>query len=66
MHELEREIGLSNEETLDLCGELGIAVVRSHSSNVVEAQADRIRRKAKQETSVSRLTPKHREQASLG
>ncbi len=45
VYELGRELGLSNKETLDLCEALGIGV-RSHSSSIVDAQADRVRRKA--------------------
>jgi translation initiation factor IF-2 len=48
VYELARELGLTNKETLDLCDALGIGV-KSHSSSVVEAQADRVRRKAKRE-----------------
>ena len=46
--ELARELGLSNKETLDLCSALGIGV-KSHSSSIEEAQADRVRRKAERE-----------------
>ncbi|MDP8987822.1 MAG: translation initiation factor IF-2 N-terminal domain-containing protein, partial [Actinomycetota bacterium] len=45
VYELARELGLTNKETLDLCEALGIGV-RSHSSSIVDAQADRVRRKA--------------------
>ena len=45
VHELAKELGLSNKELLDLCEQLGIGV-KSHSSSVQEAQADRVRRKA--------------------
>ncbi|MBI1844884.1 MAG: translation initiation factor IF-2 N-terminal domain-containing protein, partial [Actinobacteria bacterium] len=45
VYELARELGLTNKETLDLCDVLGIGV-KSHSSGIVEAQADRVRRKA--------------------
>ncbi len=45
VYELGRELGLTNKETLDLCEALGIGV-RSHSSSIVDAQADRVRRKA--------------------
>ena len=45
VYELGRELGLTNKEALDLCLQLGIGV-KSHSSSVVEAQADRVRRKA--------------------
>ncbi|HEY6531025.1 MAG TPA: translation initiation factor IF-2 [Acidimicrobiales bacterium] len=48
VYELARELGLTNKETLDLCIALGIGV-KSHSSSVVEAQADRVRRKAERE-----------------
>ena len=48
VYELARELGLSNKETLDLCDALGIGV-KSHSSSVQEAQADRVRRKADRE-----------------
>ena len=44
VYELARELGLTNKETLDLCSALGIGV-KSHSSSIVEAQADRVRRK---------------------
>jgi len=39
---------MTNKETLDLCEALGIGV-KSHSSSVVDAQADRVRRKAERE-----------------
>ena len=45
VHELAKELGLSNKETIDLATALGIAV-KTHSSSIVEAQADRVRRKA--------------------
>ena len=48
VYELARELGLSNKETLDLCAALGIGV-KSHSSSIEEAQADRVRRKAERE-----------------
>src|SRR3954447_12434656 len=48
VYELARELGLTNKECLDLCESLGIGV-KSHSSSVVEPQADRVRRKAKRE-----------------
>ncbi len=48
MYELARELGLTNKETVDLCNALGIGV-KSHSSSVVEPQADRVRRKAERE-----------------
>jgi translation initiation factor IF-2 len=48
VYELARELGLTNKETLDLADSLGIGV-KSHSSSVVDAQADRVRRKAERE-----------------
>jgi translation initiation factor IF-2 len=48
LHELARELGLTNKETLDLCVVLGIGV-KSHSSSIEDAQADRVRRKAERE-----------------
>ena len=48
VYELARELGLTNKETLDLCDALGVGV-KSHSSSIVDTQADRIRRKADRE-----------------
>ncbi len=48
VYELARELGLTNDETLALCEGLGIGV-KSHSSSVQVAQADRVRRKAERE-----------------
>ena len=48
VYELARELGLTNKETLDLCAALGIGV-KSHSSSIEDAQADRVRRKADRE-----------------
>ena len=56
MYELARELGLTNKETLDLCEALGIGV-KSHSSSVVDAQADRVRRKAEREGLVREKSP---------
>jgi len=44
VHELAKELGLTNKEALDLCAGLGMDV-KTHSSGVEEAQADRARRK---------------------
>ena len=49
VYELARELGLTNKEALDLCIALGIGV-KSHSSSIVEAHADRVRRKAERAT----------------
>ncbi|MDA8296952.1 MAG: translation initiation factor IF-2 [Actinomycetota bacterium] len=56
VYELARELGLSNKEALDLCVSLGIGV-KSHSSSIEEAQADRVRRKAEREGLVRATQP---------
>jgi translation initiation factor IF-2 len=56
VYELARELGLTNKETLDLCAALGIGV-KSHSSSIVDAQADRVRRKAEREGLVRETQP---------
>ncbi|HEX2577226.1 MAG TPA: translation initiation factor IF-2 N-terminal domain-containing protein, partial [Aquihabitans sp.] len=48
VHELAKELGLTNKETLDLSLGLGIGV-KTHSSSIEDAQADRVRRKAERE-----------------
>ncbi len=48
VHELAKELGLTNKETLDLSLDLGIGV-KTHSSSIEDAQADRVRRKAEKE-----------------
>ncbi len=48
LHELAKELGMTNKETLDLSVALGIGV-KSHSSSIEEAQADRVRRRAERE-----------------
>ena len=48
VHELAKELGLTNKETLDLAVDLGIGV-KTHSSSIEDAQADRVRRKAERE-----------------
>jgi translation initiation factor IF-2 len=48
VHELAREIGLTNKELLDLTQTLGIGA-KSASSSIEDAQADRVRRKADSE-----------------
>ncbi|HEY8525142.1 MAG TPA: translation initiation factor IF-2 N-terminal domain-containing protein, partial [Acidimicrobiales bacterium] len=48
VHELAKELGLTNKECLDLCLSLGIGV-KTHSSGIEEAQADRVRRRAQRD-----------------
>ncbi|MGQ0434707.1 MAG: translation initiation factor IF-2 N-terminal domain-containing protein, partial [Microthrixaceae bacterium] len=38
MHELAKELGMTNKEALDLCVSLGIGV-KTHSSSIEDAQA---------------------------
>ena len=51
---------MTNAEVLDLCGSLGIGT-KSHSSGIVEAQADRARRKAVREGLTRDLQPEQPE-----
>jgi translation initiation factor IF-2 len=45
VHELAKELGMTNAEAMDLAGALGVPV-KSHSSSLNEAYADMIRRRA--------------------
>ncbi|TAN27959.1 MAG: translation initiation factor IF-2 [Actinomycetota bacterium] len=56
VYELAKELGLTNKEALDLCIALGIGV-KSHSSSIEDAQADRARRKAEREGMVRAEQP---------
>ena len=56
VHELAKELGMSNQETLDLCGKLGIGV-KTQSSTIIEQQADRVRAKAEREGLVREQQP---------
>lgn len=60
VYELARELGLTNKETLGLTEVLGIGV-KSHSSSIVDAQADRVRRKAHREGLVREQQPSEQE-----
>ncbi len=46
MHELAKELGMTNTEIMDLADNLGVGA-KSHSSTIIEQQADRIRRRAR-------------------
>ncbi len=48
VHQLAKELGLTNAECLEICQQLGVEV-KSHSSSMEEPQADRVRRKAERE-----------------
>ena len=48
VYELARELDVTNKEVIALCDSLGIDA-KSHSSSLVEAQADRVRKKAESE-----------------
>ena len=56
VHELAKELGMSNQETLDLCGKMGIGV-KTQSSTIIEQQADRVRTKAQREGLVRDVQP---------
>ena len=45
VHELAKELGMTNAEMMTLCDTMGVGV-KSHSSTMIEAQADRLRRRA--------------------
>src|SRR5918994_27340 len=45
LHELAKELGMTNQEVVDLCGVLGVPV-KSHSSSLNEAYSDMVRRRA--------------------
>ncbi|MFM8815302.1 MAG: translation initiation factor IF-2, partial [Actinomycetes bacterium] len=46
--ELAKELGMTNQETLDLCGKLGVGV-KTQSSTIIEQQADRVRARAERD-----------------
>jgi translation initiation factor IF-2 len=48
VHELAKELGMTNTELLDLCKAMGVEA-KSQSSSVIEAQADRLRRRAERD-----------------
>lgn len=48
VHELAKELGLTNKEAVDLCVNMGIDI-KGHSSSIIEAQADRVRRRAERD-----------------
>ena len=56
VHELAKELGMSNQETLDLCGKMGIGV-KTQSSTIIDQQADRVRTKAQREGLVRDVQP---------
>jgi translation initiation factor IF-2 len=48
VHELAKELGMTNAEVLALCGVMGVEA-KSQSSAIIEAQADRLRRRAERD-----------------
>ena len=46
LHELAKELGMTNAEAMDLAGALGVPV-KSHSSSLNEAYSDMVRRRAR-------------------
>ncbi len=56
VHELAKELGLTNKEALDLCIALGIDA-KSHSSSIEDAQGDRVRRRAHKDGLVREQQP---------
>ena len=56
VHEIAKELGMTNAEVIDLSGKLGIGV-KGPSSTVIDAQADRIRARAEREGLVRDTQP---------
>ena len=48
VHELAKALGMTNAEMMSLCDAMGVGV-KSHSSTLIEAQADRLRRRAERD-----------------
>ena len=48
IHELAKELGMTNAEVLDLCGVLGVAA-KGPSSSLAEAYADMVTRRAERD-----------------
>jgi translation initiation factor IF-2 len=48
VHELAKELGMTNTEMMELADRMGVGV-KSHSSTLIEAQADRLRRRAEKD-----------------
>ncbi len=48
VHELAKELGMTNTEMMELADRMGVGV-KSHSSTLIEAQADRLRRRAERD-----------------
>ncbi|MEY4230868.1 MAG: translation initiation factor, partial [Actinomycetota bacterium] len=48
VHELAKELGMTNTEVLGLCSAMGVEA-KSQSSSIIEAQADRLRRRAERD-----------------
>ncbi|MET0727941.1 MAG: translation initiation factor IF-2 [Acidimicrobiales bacterium] len=65
VHELAKELGMTNKETLDLCVALGIGV-KTHSSSIEDAQADRVRRKAEREGLIRDVQPEEPAKGAKG
>ena len=63
VYELARELDVTNKEIIALCESLGIDA-KSHSSSLVEAQADRVRKKAISDGIASEKPQQQKEQRS--
>tara|TARA_X000000368_G_scaffold261326_1_gene206817 strand:- start:8163 stop:10826 length:2664 start_codon:yes stop_codon:yes gene_type:complete len=63
VYELARELDVTNKEIIALCESLGIDA-KSHSSSLVEAQADRVRKKAISDGIASEKPEQQKEQRS--
>ncbi len=62
MHELARELGMTNVEIMDLSNAMGVGA-KSHSSTIIEQQADRLRRRAERDGLIREQQPEEAKQA---
>ena len=60
VHELAKELGLTNKECMDICDALGYGV-KSHSSSLDDAYADGVRRRAKRDGLIREQQPEEPE-----
>src|SRR5687768_8061812 len=65
VHELAKELGMTNKEMVDLTIAMGIDV-KSHSSTLIEAQADRVRRRAAKDGLIRDQQPEEPPKATKG
>ncbi len=65
MHELAKELGMTNAEIMDLSNAMGVGA-KSHSSTIIEQQADRVRRRAERDGLTRAQQPEEAKAAKKG